>query len=325
MRHTTLAATALLAGCVSPVPLLPPPSGAAFPPPLPAPTSEAAAAPILAPRPDERAAAPPAWSPAPAPQSPQSPQDPRHIDQREPPRPDAGPRPFRHPLLATTAAVGFGHVAVRTRGTGLDDRAGARFLQIGIDGTSGAGLRLAATTSETDLFPGETMAAGSTTASAVADVLAYDAFPHWRWFTRDADFRAPVRGGVFVDKHDVEHPLAGVHRDWLAAGPRVQVEPTWRLWQDERGALELAGLLGGDLGVAWFRERFDGGGLRDVTGRWRAELGLALQLRLGRVRAELGYRLQHTTFGVTDSELFADAGRTELQAQQFFLGFGVTY
>ena len=47
--------------------------------------------------------------------------------------------------------------------------------------------------------------------------------------------------------------------------------------------------------------------------------------RLGGCFAELGCRWQHTWIGGIESDLYGDRSRTDLQREQVFLGFGITY
>ncbi len=252
-------------------------------------------------------------------------QDPRHIDQREPQLPGAGPRPFRGPLLATSVALGFGNVAARIDGTRLDDRADARFLAVGLDAGTGAGLETKLWSSETELFLGQRINDGVVPADAAANLTGVDAFPHVWFSALDGALRVPVRLGVFADWQHLDHERAGVDREWIGIGPRLVIEPTWRLLSGQRAALDLVGRLGGDVGAACFGETFVGGDDRDLTVRWGGEAGLSLRALLGAMHAELGYHVQHTWYGPIDSDLFGDRARTELQRQQVFIGFGLTY
>jgi hypothetical protein len=252
-------------------------------------------------------------------------QEPRHIDQREPAAPGAGPRPYRVPLWTASARYGIGQVAVRVDGTRLDDRADAAFYGLGIDSSGGAGLQLALGTSDPELFAGQRINDGIAPAAADASLLAVDAFPHARVMLVDRDFRLPLRVGVFADWQQLEHERAGVQREWLGLGPRLALEPTVRLAGDRDRALDLVGHLAADVGGAWFQERFHRGDDRDETVRWSGEVGLGLRALLGSVHVDFGYRLQHIGYGAIDSELFGDRSSTELQQQQLFFGFGVTY
>lgn len=252
-------------------------------------------------------------------------QDPRHIDQREPLAPGTGPRPFHAPTLTATAALGVGTVGVRIAGSPLDDRADATFLHLRLDSSQGVGLHLLATSSDTDLFEGKRINDGMQPARADAGLSGLDAFPHARWSVRDGAFRMPIRAGLFADWQQLDHDPAGVQRDWQSVGPRVVLEPTLALLRESGTSLDLVGHLGGDVGAAWFHESFHGGDDRDATCRWSGEVGLGLRALFGGMNAELGYRLQHTTFGAIDSDLFGDHSRSELQRQQLFLGFGISY
>ncbi len=252
-------------------------------------------------------------------------QDPRHIDQREPQAPGTGPRPFLAPAFSVSAAMGLANVAVRVPGLQLDDRADARLLRLAAETGGGAALELTGAVSETELFPAERISDGAMPAPADASLLALDAFPHARLDTLDGRLRLPLRVGVFADWRHLDHELAGVDRQWLGLGPRVLLEPTWRVIGGEDSGLDVVGRLGGDVGIAWFRERYPTGDDRDATIRWGGEAGLALRASLGRTHVEFGYRVQHTLFGPTDSDLFGDQHRTEHQLQQFFLGLGATF
>ncbi|MFY9341550.1 MAG: hypothetical protein WAT39_03615, partial [Planctomycetota bacterium] len=234
-------------------------------------------------------------------------------------------RPFRGPLLAAHANVGFGDVAAKVDGTLLRDRADARFLELGIEAGTGAGLHANLWNSEAELFAGRRINDGVAPAAADGSLAGVDAFPHQRWDLLDGTLRLPVRLGVFGDWQNLRHERAGVEREWIGAGPRLILEPTWRLLGDARTGLDLVGRVGGDVGGAWFKERFRGGDDRDFTVRWSGEAGLGLRGLAGHWQADLGYRLRHTTFGPTDSDLFGDRHRTLLQHQQVFVGVGVTW
>lgn len=252
-------------------------------------------------------------------------QDPRHLDQREPASPGTGPRPFRGPLLSVQATAGVGDVAVRVAGTQLDDRTPAHFFAAGLDTGTGAGLRMNVISSDAGLFEGRRINDGIAPADADASRFGFDVFPHLRTATGTGALRVPVRFGVFADWQQLEHERAGVHRQWLAIGPRLLLEPTWRLAGNASRALDLFGEVGGDCGPAWFDESFHGGGDRDTTFRVSGDLGIGLRALFGTVHAEAGYRLQHTLYGATEGDLWGDRSRTEFQSQQLFLGFGLTY
>jgi hypothetical protein len=255
-----------------------------------------------------------------------APQDPKHIDQREPPAPGSGPRPFQAPVLSASVGVGLGNVAVRIPGQNLDDHADARVLRVGVETGGGAALHATAVDSETELFPAERISDGTMPAPADASLLAIDAFPHLRLDTGgEGRWRMPVRLGAFADWRHLDHELANVDRHWVSLGPRAVVEPTWRVVAGEHFALDVVGHVGADVGIAWFRERFPTGDDRDTTARWGGEAGVTLRALFGRAHVEAGYQLQHAVFGATDGDLFGHQNRTEQQLQQVFVGFGLTY
>lgn len=247
-------------------------------------------------------------------------QEPRHIDQREPQG-----RPFHGPSFSTRAAVGYGNVAARVDGTLLNDRADARFLQVGVEASSGAGLHLNLHDSDDDLFAGTRISDGTMPAPANAGLRGADAFPHLCWQALDGQLRLPVRLGVFTDWRELRHETANVERTWLGVGPRVLLEPTLRLLGDRQGALDLVGHLGGDIGGTWFAERFAGGDDRDFTMRWTGEVGLGLRGQIDSWQVDVGYRLQHTTLGPIDTDLLGDRHRAEFQQQQLFLGLALSW
>lgn len=247
-------------------------------------------------------------------------QEVRHIDQQEPRL-----RAFQGPVLTAQATVGFGTVAARVDHTALSDRADARFLRLGLEAQSGAGLQVDLWNSEAELFAGRRINDGDAPADADASLSGVDAFPHLRWSALQGALRLPVRVGVFADSQRLSHERAGVEREWLGVGPRVIFEPTWRLLGDRDSALELVGSLGGDVGGSWFSEHFHGGDDRDFTVRWTGEAGLWLRALSGHWHGDLGYRLRHTTLGSVDTELYGDRNRTELQQQQVFVGLGLTW
>lgn len=255
-------------------------------------------------------------------------QDPRHIDQQEPPRSGVGARPFRsapHPFTVT-ADVGIGNVSARIHGTRLDDRADATFAKVAIDAASGAALHAEIWSSDKELFAGRRINDGIAPANADAGLVGVQVFPHLRFDPwRDGALRMPVRLGLFVDWQQLDHDEARVEREWLSLGPKLQLEPTWRMFGRDHAALDLFGRLGGEVGPAWFTEEYRGGDDRDVTARWSGELGAGLRGYFGRWQGELGYQLHHTTFDSIDSDLYGNRSRTELQRQQIFVGLGVWF
>jgi len=263
--------------------------------------------------------------------------EPRHIDQIEPPsrrtgatagkqdsgRPD--PRPFHAPSATTNVAIGAGTIGVRVHGSLLDDSVDATFLHAAVETTGGAGLHVDAWSSDGDLFAGLRINDGVDPAAADTTVSGVDVFPHLVFAPVVDDFRLPLRAGVFVDWQSLDHHEAVVEREFLSIGPRVLFEPAWSLLGDGRDVLDLVLRAGGDAGVAWFSEEFVGGDDRDTTARLGGEAGASLRARIGALQAEVGYRLQHTAFGAVDSDLFGRAARTDVQRQQVFVGFGVTW
>jgi hypothetical protein len=135
----------------------------------------------------------------------------------------------------------------------------------------------------------------------------------------------PVRLGAFADWQVLDHDTAGVEREWLSIGPRIVLEPTLRLLGDDDDSLSLFVRLGGDVGAAWFEERFRNGDDRDHALRLGGELGGGLRGKFGSLQLEAGYRVQHARIDGTDTSLLGDRDGTELQRQQVFLGFGWTY
>lgn len=250
----------------------------------------------------------------------QEPQQPRHIDQREPPVLGTGPRRFRQPPLRGHLAVGVGDVGMQAAGSTLDDHTTAWFASAGIETEAGAGLEVDAMSSDDDLFAGARINDGQTPAWADASLVGIDAFPHWRFDPSAGDVQLPLRVGAFVDWNRIDHQLAGVTREWLAVGPRLRFEPTWRLVGGNERGLDLVGRLGGDFGPAWFREHFHGGADGDSTWRWSTEAGVLLRWRLPGLGAELGYRIRSSTFDDLDSDLYGRRGDTDFRSQQLFLG-----
>lgn len=242
------------------------------------------------------------------------PQEPRHLDQLEPSRLGI--------TVATT--LGAGNVDVRVPGTPLDDRASAAFVKLAGDATNGAALHIEAWSSDTELFSGITINDGIAPAPGIARLQGIQGFPHVRLDTlRDASFHMPLRVGLFVDWQQIDHDRARVEREWLSLGPKLLVEPTWRVIEQDLWSLDLYARAGGEIGNAWFNEEYRTGDDRDSTLRWAGELGVGVRAEFGTWDVELGYQIHQTTFGEIDSALYGDRDRTEMQRQQIFLGFAI--
>lgn len=260
-------------------------------------------------------------------QGPGSAQDPNHIDQQLPQRPGFGPRSYRESFrpLEATLDYGIGNIMARADGTRFNDRTDAAFARARLDTGSGAALHAEWWGSDSNLFSGQFMNDGVVPKVANAELGGIDLFPHVRFDHQHGDWSVPVRVGMFTDWQQLDHQQAGVEREWLSFGPRIIVEPTWTMAQGDHGSLNLFARVGGDVGAAWFSEEFRNGDDRDMTPRWAGEIGGGLRGVYGAWHAELGYRLHHTTFGKTQGDLLGQPGRTELQRQQVFFGFGFTY
>ena len=252
-----------------------------------------------------------------------------HIDQIRPAVAGAGPRPFRAPNgpLVASVEAGVGDVMVRSSGTRLDDRADAAFVRAAIESGAGVGVQAELWSSDDDLFAGTMINDGVAPIAADATLRGFSVFPFLRHdLVRGDRFSLPVRLGLFLDWQQIDPERGGLEREWLALGPRLQLEPTLRLLGEEGGdRLDLVGRIGGDVGPAWFRESFRGGDDRDTAPRWSGELGASLRGHVGRMHAELGYGLHHTTVGELDGELLGNPSRTELQRQRAFFGFGLRF
>lgn len=251
-----------------------------------------------------------------------------HIDQMLPAAAGAGPRRFQSAVqpVVVRGAVGLGDVAVRSKGTLLDDREQAAFARVEVDAGSGAAVHAEVWSSDDDLFAGTRINDGVDPAAANASLLGIDVFPHLRLDgIKDGWFSMPVRVGLFADWQQLDHERAGVERKWLSLGPRLVFEPTVRLFGDDTDWIDLVGHVGGEVGPAWFDESFRGGDDSDVTSRWSGEFGASLRAQTGRLQAELGYGVHHTTFGPIDTDLFGDHSRTELQRQRAFFGLGIRF
>ena len=251
----------------------------------------------------------------------QAPQD-AHIDQRA-----DGQRSFRaewQPLV-TGVQLGAGSVRANVPGTQLHDRTEATFLRATVDNGMGAGLAVDVWSSDASLFMGSRINDGQAPAPADATFAGFDAFPHHRHDFGSGALRMPVRVGGFLDWQRLEHDQALVKREFLGIGPRLQLEPTLRLLSNGGSAVELFARVGGDVGLELFTETFHGGNDRARTFRGAADLGGGVRGTFGNCFAEVGCRWQHTWIGAIDSDLYGDRGRTDLQRQQLFVGFGLTY
>lgn len=250
-----------------------------------------------------------------------------HLDERLPQRQGAGPRRFRGPRepVEVTVAVGAGDIGYHVKGTQLDDHTDAHFARAAIDVGTGASLIAEAWTTNSELFQGNRINDGVNPAPADARLRGVRLFPNVRIGTVGDGFSMPIRAGVFADWQRIDHQPAGVQREWLSMGPRLALEPSLRLLGDQDSNLELFGRVGGEVGIAWFAEEFDGGDDRDVTARWSGDAGGGLRAKFGAARLECGYELHYTQFGPVETDLYGSHSRSELQRQQVYVGFGVTF
>lgn len=241
--------------------------------------------------------------------------------------PQNGPRLFRNawqPLVATFD-YGVGDVMVRADGTLLNDRTDAAFACVRIDAGTGAALHAEWWGSDSELFAGVLIDAGVELKKANAELGGADVFPHHRFDNTIGDWSIPVRFGLFADWHQLDHQQARVEREWLSFGPRLVIEPTWKLLDGRDTNLHLFTRVGVDAGAAWFSEEFRNGDDRDSLLRWGGEIGAGFRGEFGSWHIELGYRLNHTMYGESQGDLFGSPGRTELQRQQLFFGLGINY
>lgn len=254
-------------------------------------------------------------------------QDPKHLDQRLPAGPQAGLRSFHHAWqpLVTTLDYGVGDVMVRADGTRLNDRADAAFARARIDSGAGAALHAEWWGSDSELFAGKFISDGVEPKKAHAELGGADVFPHYRFDNTSGNWSIPVRFGLFADWHQLDHQQARVEREWLSFGPRLVIEPTWKMLEGRDSSLHLFTRVGADAGAAWFTEEYRNGDDRDFLPRWAGEVGAGLRGEYGAWHFELGYRLHHTMYGESQGDLFGSPGRTELQRQQLFFGLGVSY
>jgi hypothetical protein len=241
--------------------------------------------------------------------------------------PADGPRPYRfdHGPDRVGMTLGVGNVGARVDGTQLDDRATAHLVRLAAESSAGPAVRLDVFASDDDLFAGRRINDGLAPAAAATRLVGLDCFPHWRTTVHKDVLQVPIRIGPFLDWQRLDHEVARVERDWVAFGPRLVLEPTWRLVERGGLALDVFATLGGDVGVVFFEETFRGGEGSDRTLRLGGELAAGLRVGSGAVQGEIGYRLQHAWIGPTDTELLGDRDHTDLQRQQVFVGFAVDY
>lgn len=222
--------------------------------------------------------------------------------------------------------LGLGVVEARTDRR-FDDRADSRFAELRVDAgrRSGIGASVELWSSDDELFAGRRINDGIDPAPAAASFAGADLFVYYHREPQTGDLRLPWRVGAFTDVLRLDHERASVQREWLSSGVRIIVEPTWRVAGDDSRALELVGRFGGDVGAAWFEERFRNGSDRDETWRWSADVGLWLRAVLGNVQIETGWRLMHSRFDAVDTDLFGRHNRCDFRRQQVFVGFSFDF
>ena len=266
-----------------------------------------------------------AWRPK-SPQQPKPGQDPK-LDQRLPGAPQSGPRRFRHTWqpLEVTLDYGVGEVMARAEGTRLNDRADAKLARLRLDSGTGAALHAEWWSSDGELFADKFINDGIDAKPARAELGGADLFPHLSFDQSVGGWMIPMRLGLFADWQQLDHQEALVEREWLSFGPRLVIEPSWQFLQSQHLNLSLVSRLGVDAGAAWFTEEFRNGDDRDFLPRLGGELSAGLRASSGSWHLELGYRLRHARYGAMESELFGSPDSTDLQSQQVFVGFGVSF
>jgi hypothetical protein len=260
----------------------------------------------------------------------QDPQDPRrHIDQIEPSRRRAvRPQSPNEPWVARLG-VGVGRLAFDAEGPRFkgDDTLTSvvAIVEPAAASGNGPGLRLEAYRTGRDLFDGETMNDGQSVVPASARAEGLDAFPHYVFQPRsDGDLDFAVRVGPFVDVLEL-YQASDVRRTWQSIGGRVELEPSWTLWQGGGNRLDVRGLLGGDVGAARFREHFVGGSDDDTTLRLMGEVGVGLLWSTPSFVGELGYRFRAIDYDGTETDLFGDPSHTSVLTNTLFLDAGVRF
>ncbi|MFK7740259.1 MAG: hypothetical protein AB8H80_08040 [Planctomycetota bacterium] len=263
-------------------------------------------------------------APAAAPEAHQDPERGSKLDQRLPDPVRSGPRRYQRSFRATLDA-GFGNIMFRADDTPFDDRTEALFARLRLDSAKGAGLHAEWWGSNDDLFRSRLMNDGIDPQRANAQLGGFDVFPHLRFDSHSGAWSLPIRLGLYTGWQQLDHETSRVDRQWLSAGPRIVIEPTLTLLSGDDASLQLFTRFGGDAGAVMFTEEFRNGSDRDFLPRLSGELGGGLRGEFGSLHAELGYRLNHTVMGQTDTDLFGEVDRTEVQRQQVFFGMGLTY
>ncbi|GAB4153668.1 MAG: hypothetical protein Fur0037_22460 [Planctomycetota bacterium] len=223
--------------------------------------------------------------------------------------------------------VGVGEFGFDAKDTQFHDRTGAMDLSVVVsparERAVGAGVRLDGFASADDLFHGETIYNGEAQKPADATAYGLGMFPHAALHPGLGDrMDMPVRLGLFVDWMQIHHQEADVRRNWFTFGPRIEVEPQYRIAGERDGGLSAFLRLTADYGGARFHETWTNGDDSAATARWMTDVGGGLRWHWGGIDGELGYRYRTLDLGRVDSDLWGGIDRARTHQQGVFLSLG---
>lgn len=237
----------------------------------------------------------------------------------------------RHPsgLLSASVSQGDFHSELFSSTTGASlgkAHSDAQAFKLSLEGVSkvtGGGFSLEILSVDDDLNrqinPGTVRS---------TDVSGFDFFGHLTIRPTGGEiFRMPIRTGLFIDRLSLEDTLvtSGTQTtDYAALGLRLELEPEFDLWVDDRMALSVyakaavgVGVAGVSLETATDDETFD-------TLEQHRAFGVGVRFRASRFHTELGYVYKHRDYRQTDPEVFNGSSTTLDETQFTFSGFMIS-
>lgn len=200
----------------------------------------------------------------------------------------------------------------------LQDETGGGYFRLGFEYLGpedfGGGLRLEGTASDDDLF--------LATAGSPAEIGDGELFLHGTGLFGDDAVRVPLRFGLSFRGYTIDDPT-GADLTWASVGPRVELEPDFRLLGNEAVRWSLYGRLSGFAG-------FTAAESDPATEDWTTtmvgvDVGVGTRLAFEHVQLGIGYlvRSHHAAESDTVNSTFLREFDAEMRGLE--LSFAVLF